>query len=310
MFAVLKSMLGSLPFVDGMLSRYRAWNGRIKPGHFYSPVPSEAEVEQLASRAFEHRPRTFPGIDLCAAEQLSLLKELAPFAADQPFGDDPRPGVRYFFRNGYFSHGDALLLHGLLRLKRPGRVIEIGSGFSSFVMLDTNERFLGRQTRLTFIDPNPERLLSRLLPEDQATAEIVTKPVQEFPIERFSELTGGDILFVDSSHVSKLGSDLNHILFEIVPRLASGVLVHFHDIFYPFEYPPEWFADGRYWNEAYLLRAFLQFNRDFAICAWLDYLGTFHAAELAASIPLAMRNVSTSCPDDFAPSGSLWLRRV
>lgn len=189
-------------------------------------------------------------------------------------------------------------------------MIEIGSGFSSFVMLDTNERFLDRSAKLTFIDPNPERLHSRLTPADQASAEIVARRVQDFPLERFGELSAGDILFVDSSHVAKLGSDLNHILFEIVPTLAPGVLVHFHDVFYPFEYPPDWFADGRFWNEAYFLRAFLQFNSQFQIYAWLDYLGAFHTAELGRALPPAVRNVSTLSPSDIAPSGSLWLRRT
>lgn len=310
MLALIKSLLKSMPIVKEQIARHHARKARIQPGHFYSPIPSEDEIARLAEPLFVAQPREFPGIDLAEATQLALLDEFAAYYAEQPFGDEPRASSRYYLRNGYFSYGDALFLYSMLRYAKPRRVIEVGSGFSSFVMLDTNERFFDRRIQLTFVEPHPERLQLRLTSADAETAEIVTQPVQSVPLERFGELQAGDILFVDSSHVSKIGSDLNHLLFEVLPRLASGVYVHFHDIFYPFEYPPAWFADRRYWNEAYLLRAFLQSNSRFQICGWLDFLGTFHPQKLAASLPLAARNIARSCPPDIAPSGSMWLRRT
>ena len=106
-------------------------------------------------------------------------------------------------------------------------------------------------------------------------------------------------MFVDSGHVSKVGSDLNHVVFNVLPRLASGVLVHFHDVYYPFEYPREVLYSGIAWNEAYLLRAFLQYNERFEILLFTTYLETAHAAMVFDAMPLCRRN----------PGGSLWLRR-
>jgi hypothetical protein len=309
MLGLIKTLLKSLPIVKGQIARYHAWKRRIRPGHFYSPVPSAEEIARLSVGLFEPARREFPGINLAEEAQLDLLARLAPFYADQPFHEAPTAGLRYYFGNDYFSYGDALMLYSLMRFARPQRIIEVGSVYSSFVMLDTNERFFDRRIQLTFIEPNPERLQSRLTPADAASAEIVTQPVQQFPVSRFRELEAGDILFIDSSHVSKLGSDLNHLLLEVVPQLASGVYVHFHDIFYPFEYPAEWFADCRFWNEAYLLRAFLTNNAQFEICAWLDFLGTFHTPALAAALPLACTNVARTCPAHLAPSGSFWIRK-
>jgi hypothetical protein len=167
-------------------------------------------------------------------------------------------------------------------------------------MLDTNELFLGDRVRFTFIEPYDERLRSRLNKKDFQTAEIIPKPVQEVDVSRFDELQQGDILFIDSSHVAKVGSDVNRIVFEILPRLAEGVFIHFDDVFYPFEYPKEWAEEGRFWNEDYFLRAFLQYNSAFKVRIWNQFLAEFHAEELAQAMPLCMKNTG----------GSLWLQRI
>ena len=92
----------------------------------------------------------------------------------------------------------------------------------------------------------------------------------------FRELHAGDVLFVDSTHVAKVGSDVNHIFFEILPILQPGVVVHFHDIMYPFEYEPKWIYTGVAWNEAYMLRAFLMFNPTFKILLFNSFLAHLH----------------------------------
>ena len=118
------------------------------------------------------------------------------------------------------------------------------------------------------------------------------------------QLAANDILFIDSSHVSKAGSDVNHILFELLPRLAPGVFVHFHDVLYPFEYPREWFELGISWNEPYILRAFLQYNTQFPIRFWNDFMMKFHAEAIQKLMPLC------ADPPAFGVGGSLWLQRV
>jgi predicted O-methyltransferase YrrM len=277
---------------------------RVRNGHYYSPVPSVAELRRDAARIFDRRLRTLPGLDLNEAAQLELLPRLAACYADQPFPETPREGTRYFFDNYWYGPADALFLHAILRTFQPRRIIEIGSGFSSAVMLDTNERFLDRRLELTFVEPESDRLRKLLKPEDESRATILGERIQQLDPSMVDALERNDILFVDSSHVSKAGSDVNHILFELLPRLAPGVLVHFHDVLYPFEYPQDWFELGISWNEPYLLRSFLQFNRAFSILLWNDYVRTFHADTLGTLMPRCLDRVP------FGVGGSLWLQRT
>ena len=275
--------------------------GENPGGSFYSPIPSLKEVRRDEERIFDRSLRQLGGIELRQEEQLELLEELGQFYGQQPFTEKPTAGARYFFDNGYFSYSDALLLYRMIRYAKPKRIIEIGSGYSSFVMLDTSERFFDNSIQMTFIDPYPERLQSRLTDNDLKTVNLIPKRVQDVDLERFSELGDGDILFVDSSHVSKVGSDLNHILFEIIPRLSKGVFVHFHDIHYPFEYHTEWILKRQwFWNEAYILRAFLQYNSAFTVRIWNQFLGKHFPERVEKSMPLALKN----------PGGSLWIQRI
>jgi hypothetical protein len=177
-------------------------------------------------------------------------------------------------------------------------VIEVGSGFSSAALLDVNDRFLGGRMQLTFVEPYPERLRSLLRPTDDV--EIVEEPVQQVDPGRFDELGAGDVLLVDSSHVLKVDSDLCHLLFRVLPRLAPGVRVHFHDVYWPFEYPRAWVMEGRAWNEAYAVRAFLSYNDAFRIELFGAYLGTVHADAFRRHVPAARGAIGSS----------LWLRRT
>jgi predicted O-methyltransferase YrrM len=280
--------------------------GLLKPraGHYYSPIPSRKDVLRDQARIFDRSLRELPGIELHDAGQVALVQELARFYPEQPFPVRPGPRTRYHLDNSWFAGADGLLLHLMLRHTEPRRVLEVGSGFSSLVMLDTNERFFDNRTRLTFVEPNAERLLSRLRPGDAELAHVVERRVQDVDLTLFQELEAGDILFVDSSHVSKAGSDLNYLLFTVLPELAPGVLVHFHDVPYPFEYPQEWVGYGFAWNEAYLLRAFLQYNPEFRIRLWNSYLLLAHAELLEELMPLS------TMPVGFGVGGSIWLERV
>jgi predicted O-methyltransferase YrrM len=270
------------------------------PGHFYSTIPSLEDLHRDEAKIFDRSLRAIAGVDLNLEGQIDLLGKLKEYYQEQPFSAEASAELRYCFENDFFSYSDALFLYCMIRFAQPKRIIEIGSGFSSFVMLDTNERFFDNRIKFLFIEPDDERLRSRLRATDLDVAEIIPSPVQGVELARFDELSAGDILFVDSSHVAKVGSDVNHILFEILPRLSSGVFVHFHDMFYPFEYPKKWLEEGRYWNEDYLLRAFLQFNSAFKIRIWNQFLGMHYPERLRESMPLCMKSIG----------GSLWLQRV
>ena len=167
-------------------------------------------------------------------------------------------------------------------------------------MLDTDELFFDRSIQFTFIEPQPQLLRSLLTEEDLTRVAILETKVQEVDLDRFSELKANDILFVDSSHVSKVGSDVNHIFFKILPALQSGVFVHFHDVFYPFEYPLEWVYEGRAWNETYLMRAFLQYNNQFEIQLFNTFIDWFHKEKYFRDMPLVQKNTG----------GSIWLKKL
>lgn len=277
---------------------------RVKNGHYYSPVPSIKELQRDAPRIFDRSLRSLPGVELNEAHQLALLTQFTPFYEEQPFPETPQDGIRYFFDQYYYGRSDALFLYSMIRLFRPRRIVEIGSGFSSAVMLDTNERFLDRSIRFTFIEPESARLRKLLKPEDHNAVAVVEQRIQDVDPRIVDQLAANDILFIDSSHVSKAGSDVNHILFELLPRLTPGVLVHFHDVLYPFEYPKEWFELGMSWNETYILRAFLQYNLQFPIRFWNDFITRFHADAIRKRMPLCLH------PPTFGVGGSLWLQRA
>jgi predicted O-methyltransferase YrrM len=270
------------------------------PGHFYSPLPDLEVVARRRETLFDLQARSVPGIDLRAAEQLALIGELAAYHDAVPFPDDPGPGRRYHFRNGFFTYGDAVLLYALLRHRRPRRIVEVGSGFSSAAMLDTNDLCFDGAIEHTFIEPHPERLYALLSAEDRRRHEVLVQPVQEVALDRFQALAPGDILFIDSSHVAKVGSDVVHLLTHVLPALRPGVLIHFHDVFWPFEYPEEWLRQGIAWNEAYVLKAFLQFNTSFAIRLFSSYLAVHHRAEVGRMLPLFLKHTG----------GSLWIEKT
>ena len=177
----------------------------------------------------------------------------------------------------------------------------MGSGHSSCMTLDTRDLFLGGEMDCTFIEPYPELLNSLIRDEDRATIKVIPKRVQDVDLSLFRELGAGDVLFIDSTHVSKAGSDVNYLFFEVLPVLADGVYIHIHDIFYPFEYPKQWVLDeGRAWNELYILRALLQGSKVYQVQLMTTYLALCHIAAFEQALPLGKKNAG----------GSIWLRKV
>lgn len=219
-----------------------------------------------------------------------------------PFVEHKKTELRYYFENDSYSYSDAICLYGMLRELKPKRIIEIGSSFSSALMVDTNEKFLNNQVDFTFIDPHPDLLLSLLTQDDRKNPRIniIDKKLQEIDSNIFSKLEKNDILFIDSTHVSKAFSDVHKQIFEILPLLKKGVFIHFHDIFYPFEYPKEWLLEGRAWNEAYLIRAFLQYNNAFEIVLFNTYLHQNYNEIMTSHMPLGTKNTG----------GCLWLKKL
>ena len=269
------------------------------PGHFYSPIPAVPELKSIEDEIFNDPPR-IRGVDLNEKEQLDLLREFAGYYAEQPFSEQKQTGRRYFFENPNYSYSDAIALYCMIRHLRPRRIVEIGSGYSSCAMLDVNELFFDNSIECTFIDPYPQLLRELIQPSDKKRVRILGRKVQEVDDDVFRELGPSDILFIDSSHLSKTGSDVNYIYFRILPLLREGVYIHVHDVFYPFEYPKEWVYQGRAWNEAYLLRAFMQYNRAFQIKFFNSFLIARHRDVFERSMPLFLK----------CPGANLWLKKT
>ncbi len=277
------------------------------PGHFYSPLPDLPDVHSNANRIFNENPQDLLAINLNVESQIQLVESFSRIYKEVPFQDHKSASVRYFLDNKFFSYGDGIILYSFLRYFQPKRVVEVGSGFSSAAMLDINDLFLDKRLEFTFIEPFPDRLFGLLSSDDRQKSRIEVKRVQEVEDRVFTSLEANDILFVDSSHVAKIDSDVVHIIFQILPRLQKGVIVHFHDIPWPFEYPKQWVDEGRAWNEAYFLRAFLQDNVNFEIVYFNSFMANRHADLLSKAMP---RVLNTPTSPVTLGNSSLWLRKV
>jgi predicted O-methyltransferase YrrM len=278
------------------LERYRTW---APPGDVLSPIPSIEEVKRREKQIYAV-PREMPGLDLNEEDQLRLFDKLREFYGEQPFSAHRTKDRRYWFENPAYSYSDAILLYCMMRHVRPRRIIEVGAGYSSGAILDTNELFFDNSIECTFIEPDAQLLRSLLNKHDRDRITILEKTLQEVDSQVFAELQTNDMLFIDSSHMAKTDSDVNHIFFRILPLLNRGVHIHFHDIFYPFEYPLDWVYEGRAWNETYLLRAFLLYNRQFEIELFNTFIDCFHKEEYFRGMPLVEKNTG----------GGIWLRKL
>ena len=254
------------------------WGYHIRPIHYYEPLPDFRSItnEQINQR------RTYSGIDFHWDQQLALINELATYRDELPEFD---------FDNGYFGGLDAAIYYALIRHLQPQRIIEIGGGYST--QIATKALAANRKGKLVCIEPYPERL-------NGSNVELIQKRVEEMNVDFFSTLEANDILFIDSSHTVKFRSDVCYEFLEILPRLAPGVWVHVHDIFFPHDYPAEWLINRRLaLNEQYLLEAFLSFNKTFAPQLANFWLSLEHNESAARVWPNSENN-----------SSSFWMKRV
>lgn len=275
-----------------LFERCQASGLHVLPVHYYSPIP---DTRELPASLWATTSR-LPGIDLREAEQLQFLTDICPRFQSEYDGFAHEPSESsddYWFQNPMFSGTDALVLYGLIRHLRPQRVLEVGSGFSSRVTLKALRQ--NGSGRLTCVEPHP----SGFLKQNQELTLIESR-VQEVPLEAFESLAANDVLFIDSSHVVRVGGDVNFLFLEVLPRLRSGVVVHVHDIFMPGELRKPWVLERHwFWSEQYLLQAFLMFNSAFEVVFANSFMGVKHAA--------ALRRVFPKSP--WWDGGSFWLRR-
>jgi predicted O-methyltransferase YrrM len=247
------------------------------PGEFYSPVVNAHEVlrDPDLRRIWPEPAEDPPGLDLRGEAQLELLGALSKHRL--PTGPE-RIHPQYDPTNDQFPQQDAALLYSMLLHLRPRRVVEVGSGWSTTVMAQAiHDGAL--DVALTCIDPYPVDLLQEI----SAITQLRPEKVEHTPLEVFEELQAGDVLFIDSSHVVKTGSDVVHQFLHVLPRLASGVVVHVHDIFLPEDYPQGWVRAGFGWNEQYLLHAFLLGHGSARVLVMNHWLSLRHPEAVAAA---------------------------
>ena len=265
--------------------------------HYYEPFFDPACLNRPLAE-----DRVLPGIDLQEKHQLDMLDtlnyrdELLSF----PYEND---GSRNFcYHNDFFAPGDAEFLYAMIRYYRPRRIIEVGSGNSTLMMLNAlaanRKNDSGYECDLTCVEPYEVSWLEEL------GISVLRTRVEEMDVDLFSSLESGDILFIDSSHVIKPQGDILYLYLQVLPLLQSGVFVHIHDITTPRDYFHSWVVDKlQLWNEQYILEAFLSLNRDFKIVAALNFLKHHHFERLAVVCPILAQK-----PD--SEPGSFWLRRL
>jgi predicted O-methyltransferase YrrM len=273
-------------------------------GHYYSPVVDPAELAVRESAIWPNEPQVL-GIDFDDASHLRILQTYFPryigeydYAEQAPSSDEEL--TAFYTQNSEFSWLDARTLFVLLREWQPKRVVEVGSGYSSLLMADVNKRFLAGRSDITCVEPYPRPFLRKGI---AGISRVIEQKVQDAPLQIFEALQAGDILFIDTTHVAKTGGDVNHLYFEVLPRLRKGVRIHIHDIFLPHDYPKVWvLRDNRSWNEQYLVRALLMYSTAFRVVFSCSY--AFHRFPIEVGRALALPG------GEAFGGGSLWIERI
>jgi hypothetical protein len=271
-----------------------AFGLHILPANYDYPIPNTSLLPDGAPQ----RRLDSPGLDLDVDAQLCLMDKLsrwAPEMADIPTDRGTARPEEYSWHNPMFDGGDAVVYYCMIREFKPRRILEVGSGYSTLVAAKA-ARKNGGATVIDCIEPYPMEILKRGF---DGLRRLLISPVQEVALHEFESLEPNDVLFVDSSHVSSFGSDVNHIFFNMLPRLQAGVLVHFHDIFLPWDYPNTWIKQKKKcWNEAYLLLAFLLFNPAWNVLLANYFLASEFKARWQAAFPTS----------PVTGGGSFWVR--
>ena len=238
--------------------------------HFYEPIPNLEDIR----KNYEDAPREIPGhplsIDTFEDAHSARLRKYGPefLEAVKSTGFEPD--------NYYFRGADAISLYCLLRELKPNSVVEVGQGMSTRVALaalERNAQETGARPRFVSIDPYA-RLQGKDLKANLVEFEVIQRPLQQVSTTKILQsLEGKALLFVDSSHVYKYGSDVWHLTHKIYPFLPAGCLLHVHDIVLPFPWLKEFYLDQKwFWNEQEMLESFLTFNQEFEIVLPVHWL--------------------------------------
>lgn len=293
---------------------FSLWEKRgyhVTPVHFYELIP---DTRQFGDDIFS-RNHELPGVDLNVEGQMALLDTFVSKYKEEyeafPSSPTRRP-EEFYFNNTLFETVDAEVLYCMVRELKPRRMIEVGSGFSTRLsaaaIRRNREQDPGYQCELTCVEPNPKPELRQGF---DGLTRLMESKVQDVPVEFFETLDENDILFIDSSHVVTVGSDVCFEYLEVLPRLRKGVVVHVHDILLPRHYVEHWHRMKMFWNEQFLLQAFLAFNSSFEVMWAGNYVHAYHSDLLERAFPSYKAQRSADDPRrPIAGHKSFWMRRV
>lgn len=307
-------------FFSAMVSAFKKLQGlgiSVGPNHFYWPVPDLHSLDHpsLSTEAVNQT------LDLRLPKQLEFLQQVTEqYQREWTFPDEPIAGQRYHYNNGFFEMVDAEMAYSIVRHFKPARIIEVGGGYSTRILSEAvraNFKQDGTKAEHITIDPCLDRLREPSLNQD---VHILQRPVQQVELDLFSSLQENDILFLDSSHVVSVGSDVVYEYLGVLPRLNKGVLVHAHDIFLPFDYPRALVDNLSFWSEQYLLTAFLSFNPCFEVLWSSSGMQGVHRDALDKAfprwkgsyrtLPKDVRRFVPRCGNDRIWPSSFWMRRT
>jgi len=295
MFAVtLTRLVRDGGYAGEAFRRFERHGVHVTPVHFYSPIPDTGHLDDDVWR----RKSDLVGVDMNDEMQLDLVSKVFPQFRDEyetlPKAPSEDPS-RFYLGNGLFDGTDAFVLYCMLRHLKPRRMIEVGAGFST--RLAAQAALANGSTELVCVDPFPDPVLQEGIP---GLTTLIPSRVEELPLDLFLDLEENDVLFIDSSHVARIGGDVTFLYLEVLPRLQPGVVVQVHDVFLPFEYGKDWVVDGlRFWNEQYVLQAFLAFNSAFRVLVANNYLNARHPDVLRSTFPTS----------PWWGGGSFWFQR-
>ena len=266
--------------------------------HFYQPLinPNKHNLKSLRDE------RIIGGLDLNINKQKEIILSFNYVDELIKFQKTKSNGNEFYYHNGAFESGDAEYLYNIIRKFKPNRIIEVGSGFSTKMMLNSINKNRDEDSNydceLTCIEPFSYK------PIEGLPTTLLKEKVESLDIEIFMKLKKDDILFIDSSHIIRPQGD---VLFEIqyvLPQLNPGVLIHFHDIFTPRDYLNEWvYKEHNLWNEQYLLESFLSCNDRFEVIGSLNYLKHNYWELLSSKCPILSKEKNRE-------PGSFWIRKI
>jgi hypothetical protein len=265
--------------------------------HYYQPMINPGRDLRKSLRL----DRNLPGINFNLNEQLDLLsklnynQELIQFPMNKP------ENLGYYYNNNSYMSGDSEYLYSIIRHLKPNNIIEIGSGYSTLMansaILKNKELDKNYKCEHICIEPYEQDWLNML------EIKLIRERVEDVDVALFKKLQNNDILFIDSSHIIRPQGDVLFEYLELLPILNPGVVVHIHDIFSPKDYLDNWIInDHLFWNEQYLLEAFLSFNNDFKIIGALNFLSKKHKDKFSKMAPIFANQMNRE-------PGAFWIQK-